>query len=1579
VAGKNFQIAAAQAGLTPLERDKVETFSKIVDSHKSLLDMPVNEARIKFQGLPADQQQSLTQAFGVEEEPKRGWLGTAFHYASLPVVEPVKALFKGLTEVSDFTTRVYRAGALANEKIPLGSAEYYLPKNWSVLSEAWQKSNDNGELLYNETRINKATKQYGSNYVSLAQKVSEGKPLSEFIANGTEEEKQIARLVAKNEDPMWQKAYDSVVAAKYSPGRQTANALLPESLEGTGFLYKGVSGTVDTAYRLFADPTLALGKAKKAYDVAQYSLFKIVGDPKKLDEAFTNPKVVNFFNSYGPELETLSKARKSKDIVAAEQASTMLRRIAPEFGPAAIDEFVKAGVKNADTAKAYFQNNADMIGIFKGQAARETPLIPRLTAGRKARIAALTTGNKVINIDKVGQNLVRAMYGGSPEFEDVLTGITTRSEDIAAQENQLGRFFVKETGEDGVKGSWKTIKDGALRMPMSQIQGRLDRFARKFTKIPNPTSTVFDVMGTGAVDEIYRTARLTNSRYHSKIIAEAFAAGDEGQRMQITKGLWNTIFSSRGVRKNDTGKSFMDEFAGKGLEKRYAADMVIDGRRVGNPAEFNGEQLALFPYQLSSSMVVPSILQLDRLTAREGLMSKLIGLSNSRPADRITSGWTFLTLAGPRFVMRNAIEDSMFFLARGRAPWDLVKGKIWSTGIRTSKGISGADTGLQKLKDTVFLNTEAGELGAINKFLLADELQEFSVKMAKASNEDEVRSVMAEALLRRKLGYKLDPEASEIIADVAKYGNLDDLLRDIIDGGKNGVRGGGRYQNIADDVNRFGKIDAIKIDGKAYERSLGDVSFTNFNPVANEQARVSWLFQLGVMANDDLGRIAIKHLEDEDMAINEMFKYLKSLPQRDRDKFQLYFKGADEYTHAQRAYLAVHNLFSRADGNLNRDLLSKVKKTDADGYIKVSTKELRLADLPNDPINSPVYISGPTLVPVSDADNFAGSLFEKGWNAMGEANGRWTREPIVLSELVSFRKQLDQSGYSKKVIDQFTAGKTDEAYEKAYKSAKQHINTLAEDLAKEHSLAYVDNPAVRSQLAMAGRNLSRFFRATEDFYRRFYRTVRYNPEVLTRASLTYDGISHSGFVQTDDSGEQYFFYPGTTAMYQAVGNVMQAFGQQEGIKAPMPIEFSAKLKMITPSANPDSLFPTFAGPISAVSMKAIFALVPGIDKLERVFLGQYGEDQPMVNAILPAHINRFLGAMDKDERNSQYASATRKAIAYLEATGHGLKPKVDPITKQEIPISAGELEEYKDKLGASTFTALILKFVLGFVVPASPQTTLKSEIATWVRQNGETNFKQTFNNLVEKTGSYDKAMEEWIRLFPKEMPYTVSESESTVVAILSANKNANQWVDKNSALIKQYPEAAGFFIPKEGEFDFDAYKLLINMGLKESKTVRDYLRQANTAYDEAFYYDQQDLYEEQLANTFGDYGKRNLTAQWDSWATAFKRARPNLQEELGQGAERAIRRTKALSDLTLMLSDKNVKLDPAVRQPIEGMLTVYNDYINARDSVFGNTESANNYKDLLKQRAKDELERLSRTNRNAEDAYFALFSKLIRN
>jgi hypothetical protein len=120
---------------------------------------------------------------------------------------------------------------------------------------------------------------------------------------------------------------------------------------------------------------------------------------------------------YGKELDNLKNARSAKDIVAAE-ASTSYVVSAPEFGPAAVDEFIGAGVSNADTAKAYLQNQTDIKTILSGQSARKTPLIPKLDAARKARIKFFTATDKVFNIDKVGQKVVQALYG---------TGLNTKT------------------------------------------------------------------------------------------------------------------------------------------------------------------------------------------------------------------------------------------------------------------------------------------------------------------------------------------------------------------------------------------------------------------------------------------------------------------------------------------------------------------------------------------------------------------------------------------------------------------------------------------------------------------------------------------------------------------------------------------------------------------------------------------------------------------------------------------------------------------------------------------------------------------------------------------------------------------------------------------------------------------------------------------------------------------------------------------------------------------------------------------------------------------------------------------------
>lgn len=1558
MSGANLRVAATQAQLNPDEKKQVDALSKLVDTHKSLLDLPAKQAQQKYSQLPQQQKDALVEFNGTEPEKKRGFWGSAWHYTGGYALDRI-------TEASDFMTRLYRFSRIEDAQ----PGNQY--KGLSGLKEAWDATGDNGEMFFDEGRLTKARAKFGQDRISVAIKAGNGMPLDEIIAKGTEAEKQIASKAAKRQDPLFQDAYDAVAAAKFSPGRDVANALLPEQLEGTGFLYKGISGTVDAFYRFRTDPLLLLGKAKKAYDAANYALMKVIGDPKKLDEAFTNPNVVGFFDTYGKELDTLKAARASKDIKAATDAATRLKRIAPEFGPAAIDEFIKAGVKDAPTAKNYLANIVDVKNILAGQPARQTPLIPRLDAARKARIAFYTGASKVIDIDKSGRKIITALYGSEPEYADIATGLINDPTKIAGYE----AFISKLKGPTG-----------AIRMPLDVIQGRIDRFSAKFTAIPYFKDGFFDVMADNASDQVYRVARLANSRYHSKMIAEAFEAGSEGQRKQIFIGLWNTVAEIRGVSKAAAGKSYMDQFAGKGLEKKYAADIVVDGVNKGNPAQFGDQQLALFPYQLSSAIAVPKIVDLDRIAVRAGIINKMLGISQQRWADTLIGGWVLGTLAGPRFVLRNATEDLMAHLAIGDSPWGMAQGRALSTRIRLSKGLTAEDSLKEVGKKALKLDLEAGEVGVINKLVRRKELKKYATQIKAAQTPEDVRKIMADAILNDGVGKYMDKKGAEYIAEIAQYGNLDDTLRAIAEGSKNALQGADQYIQATNDVNRYGKMAAIEIDGVAYRQALGESGFTEFNPVANQQNRISWLVQLGVSSTDDLAQIAVKNLDNEEKALAAMREYLGNLTEAQRNRFQLYDPsvGGNIAVHAKKAYDATRNLYSKRNGEINMDLLAKVRTLGDDGEYVVSTKNLSLEDLPDkmDTALTPEFISGPTLVPVSDTGNFAASLSQRAWDGMGEANARFSREPIVINEMVRIRKEMAESGLEKRIMDFHTKGLEGDNLKAATTIAKKEIVAITEELAKNRVLAFVDNPAVRSQLAMASRNFARFYRATEDFYRRVYRTVRYNPEAISRLALTYEGVTHSGFVQQDDNGDSYFFYPGLTPVYQTMNNVAQFLGAPEAFKAPMPVEFGGKLNMLTPSMNPDSLFPTFAGPLAAVPMKFVFNAVPALDKFEKVILGVYAEDQPMINAIFPAHVSRFLATLNRDERQSQYASAFRKAATYLEATGHGVKPKYNTETGEWEPPSPAEVQEYKDKIGASTVSVLALRFIFGFFAPAAPQTTLKSEMADWARANERVNFKQVFNNLITQyNGSLDKAMTEWVRLFPDEMPYTVSESSDDVVPVVRAVEATTKWLDKNSALLKAYPQGAPFLMPKVGDFDFDAYRLLFKSGIKFSKTIDDFLQDTQAARDIQFYYDQKDQYEEELARTFNDTQKTQLREQWGLWAKQFKGSRPALQDELAEGGDRQRARQRSYEDLQNMLNGPQAaearKADPKAFDAIKKMSDIFNNYLYSRDLVVGSSASALSYKDLLKQNTKTELEKIASENPNAEDAYYVLFSRLI--
>ena len=123
-------------------------------------------------------------------------------------------------------------------------------------------------------------------------------------------------------------------------------------------------------------------------------------------------------------------------------------------------------------------------------------------------------------------------------------------------------------------------------------------------------------------------------------------------------------------------------------------------------------------------MAVPSIIDLDRLSAHSGIINRIIGISHKKWAERVTSGWVLGTLAGPKFPVRNAAEDLMIHLAIGDSPWGIVKGRIASTQLRKFReaetGITSAQRKLgQEIQD---IKTSISDGTAVNPEFAASNL-----------------------------------------------------------------------------------------------------------------------------------------------------------------------------------------------------------------------------------------------------------------------------------------------------------------------------------------------------------------------------------------------------------------------------------------------------------------------------------------------------------------------------------------------------------------------------------------------------------------------------------------------------------------------------------------------------------------------------------------------------------------------------------------------------------------------------------------------------------------------------------------
>jgi hypothetical protein len=1582
----NLKAAAAAAGLSEKELRVLESFGKAQSAHRQLSNLPSNVAnKVYTDRYTPAQQADLVAKYGTEDpvsKPNRGWLGTAWHYTGGAVAAGVGKTLAGLQNVSDLSTRVYRTGAIAAFE------------NKSI-GDAWDKANDKGDKAFNDDRINKVKAKYGNAQVTVAMKLAAGEDIFAYAAKATPEELKYIRLAQKTQGVQrgateeavsadqanFNDALAEVNAAKYSPGRQFANlidAITPGDLVKSGLAYRAVSGTIDAAYRIFADPLLLAGKAKRLADVKKYALDVVIGKNGGVDNYFSQSNNIAFWDQYGSLLSGFSKAKETKNTAEQVAYINQMKVLAPEFGPAVIKSFINKSdnavpITDALSAKAFFKNTKQTDEMMSGQIGRRRVLMPTLNAQRKARISFVTTANKFFDIDRVGPRFVEDTFFGAPATDDgIAKAVIDNQQKIVAD--------LKANANP---------KDAAY-FSTAMVAKRIDKFKQKFTPVPYAAMEGLDVLAKDADVQMYRLARLVMPQRDSKLFAQAFDNADEGTRKAMYDGIWGTIADFRGINLSEPGQKVV-RLATRKEKPSFA--LRVNGRNPSVP-EGSDESIALAATDLSSWVSAPSLVDIDRLAAKTTLVQKIMGLSHSQFVEKTTSMWVFATLAGPRYALRNATEDLMVNLAIGKNPWGIPVAKHLSTRFRTAQQPA---KGLSKWEGRA-----EDPLGVIMRIVNKSESQKYGAKMQeireRGGDIEEIREVFAQALTEGKmnrffktvgLGKMVERDAA-ILAKQIKFGNIDNALEDVVEGGK-------KLNTVLDYTERAlnyqketgTRVAALEIKmPKNVKRAKGAGAYGRIEPLQDEATKTSWLLRIGYYANDELATTVLANLDNRDKAIEYAREWLKNNPQVS-SRFRWKDYGVDEEGHAENLYEAVKQVMVKQDGEtINTDLLNQFRSYDpVRGRYFISGK-LTLDDLPTTRADVPEYINGPKLIAVSETGNYTSSIMELGYKWLGESNARMSREPIVLYNMIQFRKQLEDTGYERAFIDSFTRGidpKNTKAIEKATLQAEYRLAEIVEDRARLQTLAYVDNPMVQSQMAFSIRNFARFYRASEDFARRITRVVKYNPDAIVKASLTYEGITHSGWIQEDDKGEPYFVYPGMTQVYRVVQGVMQALGVPAEFKVPFPVEFGAKVKMLTPSLNPDSLLPTFAGPLSGVSIKTLSNVVgifsPGsADTLTRLTLGPYAEDQSMVSAFLPAHINRIYSAMNQDERDGQYASAIRKSMTYLESAGHGLEQKYEMIDGVETPIAftPQELEEYRVRLKNTTLGILGLRVFFGFFAPASPQVQLRSDITEWARDNGKANFKQAWYSLLNQyPGDYDGAMKRWVELYPDQIPFTVSESDRTTVAYFRYAEESNTFVENNEDLFNEYRQGAAFLIPHKAGYSWDAYKTMTDMGLRKNKTVMDYLREVQTAADLQTYYNRKGTFEKSLTEVGTDFERSRLRQEWTDWSTTFKAGRPLVQEEIAQGGKRAIERVAALNDLRNMLDDeKSFKAAPKTASTLKQMLAVYDDFQETKKSL-KRISSSSYLVDLEETETLAKLQQLSKTNENTLSAYNVLFSKLM--
>lgn len=662
----------------------------------------------------------------------------------------------------------------------------------------------------------------------------------------------------------------------------------------------------------------------------------------------------------------------------------------------------------------------------------------------------------------------------------------------------------------------------------------------------------------------------------------------------------------------------------------------------------------------------------------------------------------------------------------------------------------------------------------------------------------------------------------------------------------------------------------------------------------------------------------------------------------------------------------LEGVFTTKEGKFNLDLYNALRRVD-DGYempnFKLWDKDgdgEYLYRVTKDDFKEGKYEMPSTYLTFDGTSVYApvggGEIMGWAWNAMGRSMARLSREPIFMANYIDARK-------------------TFQPFEKMWKEAYgEDWWKVADDAATERAymltVGYVDNPAVRTQLAWQVRNVARFYRALEDFNRRIWRVVNNNPMMLYKAALIYNMQDSSGYIHKDEFGDEYFIYPGTRPVFEAVNGFMN-LTNIGGVQSPsLPLSFAGKTSWLTPSADPDSWTPTLSGWYSSIALRGLYRALPMADALAKGLagvntndafkrigeqaevetFGPIGAQQTLFETILPSHVKRIwelytASVADPDElaamSNGVVATSARAAIQAYTAAG---------LIPTDKALSADERKRLLQRIDGATVGILVTKLVLGFFLPAAPQLR-QDDVDEFARLMGVPSLRSGFKQLLSKM-PYEKAIVTWYTANPDLAPYVLSQSgDRENVGYWQQTQETVDWIKANKDVVESNVIGASLLAPRfdDAVTTLASYNFLSNQGLLPKAQVGKYLDDMSTQSGYVLYQIGQQQYNDQLSEinsrAMSDEQRKAAT---DDLELKWRRMRETLYATY-QGLEARTGATGAQDYETTIDSIRGAATTLAGRgdRRAQDVVEIFNAYDEARTVVRGGLVGDPGYEEAI--------------------------------